>query len=145
MFEAIVFLLLLMIPGFMGLMVLMSRRTADMRFVAVTPEGLTITFPTETLSIPKAKIARVKYSRLRTMVTIWFEGRRIKIRRVLEDHRTPSKVPILKWLSKPGPPRKSVRGSTRALYEAILKMTMDKLPEPSKKEDAHVRLVKAGS
>jgi multidrug efflux pump len=144
-FRIIGFLILFTIPGFIGLLVVMSRRTADMRFVAATPDNLTITFPAETLTIPKEKIARVKYSRMRTMVTIWVEGRRIKIRRVVEDHRTPAKTPIFKWLSQPGPPRRSVRESTRALYEVILKMAMEKLPEPTKKEDTHVRLVKAGS
>ena len=144
-FEILVSLVLILIPGYIGLLVVLSRRTADMRFVAAAADSLTISYPAETLVIPKEKIARVQYSRLRTRITLWVEGRRIRIRRVVEDHRTPVKIPLFKWLSQPGPSRKQVRESTRALYEAILKMATDKLPEPIKKGDSRVRLVKAGS
>jgi multidrug efflux pump subunit AcrB len=112
-------LLILMLPFWLGLVWLMGRRSDDGRYVDVTPEGVTITSPTERLSLPASEIDRVDYSRIRQRLSIRAGKRRVRIKGVIEAQKTPSKVSLVKWLSAKAPSRGEISNSMVRLKESI--------------------------
>jgi multidrug resistance efflux pump len=69
--------------------------------------------------VPASEIKRLRYSRLRNRLIIQAGRRRIKIRNVIEVRKTPTKVPLLKWLATPAPGRSDKRKAVEALKNAI--------------------------
>jgi len=112
-------LFVLLLPGWMVIVFLMGRRSADSQYVDITPEGVTVTSPVEKLFVPSEKISRVSYSRLMRRVTIWSGRRRIKIKGVVEAQKTPEKIPFRKWLAAPAPARSKKRAGITALKQAV--------------------------
>lgn len=112
-------LLVLLLPGCIGLVYLMGRRTADSQYVDITPEGITITSPAERLFVPGEEITKVRYSGLLRRLIIKAGRRRIKIRGVVQAEKTPQKVPFWRWLAAPAPARSDLRNGVGALNKAI--------------------------
>ena len=120
-------LFVLFLPSWVGLVYLMGRRTADEHYVDVTPEGVIVTSPVERVFVPVSEIKRVRYSRLRNRLIIQAGRRRIKIRNVIEVRKTPTKVPLLRWLATPAPGRSDKRKAVEALKNAIEGIAMKRL------------------
>jgi multidrug efflux pump len=112
-------LLVLLLPGWIGLVVLMGRRTADSLYVDVNPDGVTITSPAERLFVPGEEITKVGYSRLTRRLTIRAGRRRIKVRGVVKTTKDPTKVSFWRWLSAPAPTRSDLRNGMDSLETAV--------------------------
>jgi hypothetical protein len=112
-------LLILLLPLWIGLTLLMGRRSTSGRYVDVRPEGITITSPIESLFIPVEEIGKVRYSGLTRRLTIWAGRRRIRIRGVIQAQKVPTKEPILKWLGSPAPSRKELHAGITNLKDAV--------------------------
>lgn len=108
-------LLILLLPLWIGLTILMGRRSAGGRYIDVNEEGITITSPVESLFIPAEEIRKARYSRLFRRLTIWAGRRRVSIRGVFQVHKIPAKEPFLKWLFSPAPSRKELRTGIECL------------------------------
>jgi multidrug efflux pump subunit AcrB len=119
--------LVLLLPTWVGLIILMGRRTAETQYVAVTSEGITITSPVERLFLPVEEIERVKYGRFSRRIIIRTERRRIKIRGVVEMTKLPAKIALGSWIASPSPKRAELKAGMNGLKEAIEAM-MDKRP-----------------
>jgi len=123
-FEIAVALLFIGIPGIIGLILLMSFRTGEERYIDVTPNGITITSPFEKLFIPAEEISavitkNVLFSRLKKKVTIQAGLREITIRNIIEKTKTPSKTPLKKWLKEPGQDPRKIESSIISLNNAV--------------------------
>ena len=112
-------LFVLLLPLWVGLVYLMGRRTTDAQYVDVTPEGVTITSPSERLFLPAEEIDRVRYTWPMHRLMIKAGRRRIKLRGVLEARKAPIKVPFRKWLADPPPARGEIRAGMAHLKQAI--------------------------
>jgi multidrug efflux pump len=112
-------LFILLLPLWVGLVFLMGRRTTDAQYVDVTPEGLTITSPSERLFLPAAEIDRTRYTWPLHRLKIKAGRRRIKIKGVIEARRTPTKMPLKAWLASRAPSRAEIRAGTISLKQAI--------------------------
>jgi preprotein translocase subunit SecF len=112
-------LLALLLPTWAGLLFLMSRRSAEERYVDVTPAGLNITTPVEKLFIPAAAITSLSYCRLINRLTITTGRRKVKISRVVEARKTPLKTPLWTWLVRKPPRRAELGEGMAALREGI--------------------------
>ncbi|MCG6911244.1 MAG: efflux RND transporter permease subunit [Deltaproteobacteria bacterium] len=128
--EVVVFFLILglkaagvvvvvMLPTWIGFFFLMGRRTTEEHYVDVTPEGLTLTSPVESLFLSAESIERVSYSRVTGRLTIRAGRRRVKLHGVLPARRKPQKVPLKKWLAHRPPSRGELRKGIRDLKTAI--------------------------
>lgn len=117
--RAVGILIVLLIPTWIGLIYLLSRRTADNRYAAVAMDGVTIVSPSEKLFIPFEDITKLTYSRLRRRLTILAGRRKIRIRKVVEDTRTPKKISLFKWLRTAPPKRAEVRSGMAVLREEL--------------------------
>jgi len=112
-------LVVLLLPGCIGLVYLMGRRTTDNQYVDVTPDGVTITSPAERLFVPREEITKVRYSRLTRRLIIRAGRRRIKIKSVVQAKKNPAKVPFWRWLAAPAPARSDLRNGVGALKKAV--------------------------
>ncbi|MFC1863877.1 efflux RND transporter permease subunit, partial [Thermodesulfobacteriota bacterium] len=112
-------LAVLLLPLWVGLVALMGRRSSDGRYVDVSPEGITITSSIESLFIPVEDMKKIRYSRLTRRLTIWAGPRRVRIKGVIRDYKTPSKEPFLKWLASPSPARKDLRKGITDLKTSV--------------------------
>ena len=110
---------MLLLPGCIGLVYLMGRRTANNQYVDVTPDGVTITSPAERLFVPGEEITKVRYSRLTRRLIIKAGRRRIKIRGVVQAKKTPQKVPFWRWIAARAPARSDLRNGVDALKKAV--------------------------
>ena len=97
----------------------MGLRSAETRFVDVTPEGATVILPGENLFLAAEEIAGVKYSRLLGRITIRLGRRKVRIRKVLKDGKEPVKVSLRSWMAGRAPSRGDVREGMTALREAL--------------------------
>jgi len=116
-------LLVLMIPTWAGLFFLMGRRTADMHYIDVTIDGITLTSPVESLFLTAESIERVKFSRLTRRLTIYAGRRRIRLRKVVAAKRKPQMMPLRTWLATKPPSRADLRAGMQGLKEALATMT----------------------
>ena len=112
-------LLVLLIPTWAGLFFLMGRRTADMHYIDVTADGITLTSPAEALFFAHESIKRVKFSRLTRRLTIYAGRRRITLRKVVAATRKPQKVPLRSWLGATPPSRADLRTGMQELKAAL--------------------------
>jgi len=112
-------LLVLMIPTWVGLFFLMGRRTADMHYIDVTADGITLTSPVESLFLAAESIQRVRFSRLTRRLTIYADRRRITLRKVVAAKRKPQKVPLRTWLATKPPSRTDLRAGMQGLKDAL--------------------------
>ncbi len=112
-------LLLLLIPTWIGLLYLMWQRTTESQFVGVSSKGITVALPTEKIFLSAAEINRVRYSGLTGRLIIYSGRRRVRIRKVVEEHKVPSKIPLKRWLSTPAPARTRIREGMKELQMAI--------------------------
>ena len=110
---------MLLLPGCIGLVYLMGRRTTDNQYVDVTPDGVTITSPAERLFVPREEITKVSFSRLTRRLIIRVGRRRIKIKSVVQAKKDPAKVPFWRWLAAPAPARSDLRNGVGALKKAV--------------------------
>ncbi|MFH1123844.1 MAG: efflux RND transporter permease subunit, partial [Pseudomonadota bacterium] len=116
-FRALGVLFLLLIPTWLGLVYLMGLRSAESRFVDVTPEGATVMLPGEKLFLSAGELSGVKYSRLLGRITVKLGRRKVRIRKVLQGIKPPAKIPLRAWLAGPSPSRADVREGMLALQE----------------------------
>ncbi len=112
-------LLVLLIPSWVGFIFLMSLRTTEAQYVDITPEGLAVHSPAEKLFLPASDIRRVHYSRLTGRLIVWAGRRKIKLRKVIEANKTPTKVPLRAWLAGPAPARSDIRSGVTSLKQSI--------------------------
>jgi multidrug efflux pump len=125
--KGIGILFALLLPSWVGLVYLMGRRSAGEQYVDVTPEGFIVTSPVEKIFVPAAEIRRVSYSRIRNQLVIQAGRRRITIRSVLEDRKTPTKAPFWRWLVTPAPGRSDIREGIVTLKNAIEDVAVKRL------------------
>ncbi|MEJ2097394.1 MAG: hypothetical protein P8Y38_09725, partial [Deltaproteobacteria bacterium] len=117
--KGLALLCVLLLPTWVGGLILMSRRTTESQYVDVTATGITLTSPVERLFLNADTIERVRYSKWRQQLTIWSGPRRIRIRRVVEAAKKPEKVPLIAWLRQPAPKRADIQTGMQGLYQAI--------------------------
>ena len=125
--QGIGILFVLLLPSWIGLIYFMDRRTADEQYVDVTPEGFLVTSPVEKIFVPAEEIRRVSYSRFRNRLIIQAGRRRIKIKGVVEERKTPSKPPLRKWFATPAPGRSDISEGIGALKSAIENIALKRI------------------
>jgi hypothetical protein len=121
-------LLVLMLPTWVGGLILMSRRTTESQYIDVTATGITLTSPVERLFLAAETIERVRYSKWLQRLTIWSGQRRIRIRKVVEAAKKPEKVPLTTWLMQPAPKRADIQAGTHGLHQAVEKLMVKEEP-----------------
>jgi len=117
--EAGGLLLALLTPTWLGLLYLAWLRSTEGYYIEVTPEGMTVSSPLEKLFVPRDQIRKVRYSSITGRLIVKAGPRRLRIRDVVEEHRTPGKVPLLTWLNSPRPSRRQVRDGLKNLQQAL--------------------------
>lgn len=117
--KALAVLAVLLVPTWVGLIYFMGLRSTEVRYVDVTPEGVTVMLPGERLFLPAREMTGVKYSRLLGRITVRLGRRKVRIGRVLQDSEGPGKISLRSWLAQKAPTRKDVREGMRALREAL--------------------------
>ncbi|MBW2365914.1 MAG: hypothetical protein JRF25_12900 [Deltaproteobacteria bacterium] len=118
-FQISIALIFTGIPGLIGLVILMSFRTAEERYVDVSSNGVAITSPVEKIFFSPEEITNVRLSPNKRKVTIQAGLRKITIKNILEMTKTPSKTPLKKWVKGPLPDRKKMQNSILALNNAV--------------------------
>jgi multidrug efflux pump subunit AcrB len=111
-FKSIGFMLLLLLPTWVGLVYIMTKRSREGYFVDVTPEGVSVGSPTDRFFIKKEEITRIKPSRFFPAVpslSIYSGRRRVIIRKLVHSATTPQKKPLIAWLRSRPPRRSDVR------------------------------------
>ncbi|MEW5722119.1 MAG: efflux RND transporter permease subunit [Thermodesulfobacteriota bacterium] len=110
-------------PTWLGLVFLMNRRSREGCYVDVTPQGVTVTSPSEKVFLPAGDIDRVHFSRLTGALILWTGRRRVRLGPVVEDHRRPDFVPLATWLGRPGPKAAEIKQGLAGLREALVEIT----------------------
>ena len=117
-FEAAVVLAFLLLPTWLGLLRLMHRRSHEGYFVDITKEGLALTSPSGRSFFPAEEV-RLGPSSLFGKTVVQVGLRKLYIGKVVEDLRSPDKMKLTEWLSKPAPRRSEVRAGRLALRQAV--------------------------
>lgn len=116
-------LCLLLIPTWAALVWLMHRRSMEAYYVDITPREMVIATPVERLRIEPWKIDRVASSRFLKKVVVYTGRRRIKMKKLLEDHRAvehrAAKVPLRTFLASRPPTRKDLQDGVAAFRDAL--------------------------
>jgi len=113
-------LLILLLPSWIGLLLLMGRRTAEARYVDINPEGMTITSPVERLFVPAAEITGIRFRfSSRKDLLIKAGLRNIKVSGVIEAERQTEAIPLKKWVADKAPSRAELRTGALHLKQAI--------------------------
>ena len=116
--KAIGLMAVLLIPTWVGLTWLMARRSREGYYVDITPEGVSIGTPVDRYFIAQHEITAIRTGWLFPaipVVRIISGRRRIALRKLVADRRTPAKQPLISWLRGSAPPSSRVRQDMRDL------------------------------
>ncbi len=122
---AILFLAVLLIPTWIGLLYLMAKRSREGYYIDITPQGVSIASPVNRFFLPKEEVKKIRVGRLFPFIptiTIYSDLRRVRIRKLMRATATPNKTPLSRWLSEKPPKRKEIADGMREL-----KQTLDQL------------------
>jgi len=115
-------LLVMLVPTWAGLFYISCLKSCEGYYIDVRPEGFTITSPLEQLFIDGENIQNVRYGMITGHLIVKAGPRRVRIKDVVEEQRTPSKVPLLMWLRSSPPSRQRIREGKTALHDALQKL-----------------------
>ena len=123
--KTILLMGVLLLPTWVGLIYLMSKRSREGYFVDVTPAGVEIGSPVDRFFIPKETITKIQAGRFFPVISIYSGKRRVVVRKLIRATKNPEKPPLSKWLGEKAPTRAEVRGGMIDLRES-LKTLVDK-------------------
>ena len=110
---------LLLLPGLIGLIVLLGRRSHEALFAAVTKDTLIVATPGEKLIVPLTALSRPKI-RPGGLSLVFMAGRRkIKISRIVESAPLTQKISLRKWLQTRPPKRKELKVAVKELHNLL--------------------------
>jgi len=117
--EALGAAFVLLVPTWLGILYFRGLRSAETRYVDVTPEGVSVVQAGESLYFPAHEITGIRHSRLLGRLTLRAGGRKIRLRKLIRDGE-PRVVPSLRsWLGSRAPGRRQIRDGMTALREAL--------------------------
>jgi preprotein translocase subunit SecF len=118
-------LIFLMLPTWIVIVWMMGRRTKEEYYVDVVPHGVTVALPSEKFFLPADQIKMVSYSRIFGQITIDTGSRKLKVRNVVKDSKTPSKIPLKTWISNPVLSRAEIQRNMEELNGILIDMIRD--------------------
>jgi len=121
-FKAIVIMVFLLIPSWIGLVFFMAKRSREGYYVDVIPEGVTVGNPVDRVFLQKNEIRKIRTSRFFPCIPsihIYTGRRKITIRKLVEAKRTPDKKPFVSWLKDPAPTRFEIREGMISLKRSL--------------------------
>lgn len=110
--KSIGLMLLLLLPTWVGLVYVMTKRSREGYFVDITPEGVAVGSPVDRFFIKKEEITRIRTSRFFPAIpslSIYSGRRRVIIRKLIPSVANPEKKPLISWLRARAPRRSDVR------------------------------------
>jgi hypothetical protein len=131
-----------LIPTWVGLIYLMSKRSREGYFVDITPAGVTIGSPVDRFFLKKEAITKIEVGPILPSISIYSGKRRVVVRKLIQDSRTAREKPLRSWLSAKAPARTEVRDSMRSLKKMSTRRVMAALSISSDLAEAsHCRLL----
>jgi hypothetical protein len=115
-------LIFLMLPTWVGITWMMGRRTKEEYYLDVVRNGATVALPSEKFFLPADQIKMVTYSRIFGQITIHTGSRKLRIRNVVKDNKTPSKTPLKTWIRNPVLSRAEIRRNMEELNGILMGM-----------------------
>jgi len=117
--KGIGIMILLLLPTWIGLLYVMTKRSREGYYVDVTPAGVTIGSPVDRFFIEKDTITNIRSSRFFQSVSIYSGRRRVVMRKLIQASRKPEKAPIASWLGAKAPSYADVRDGMRSLKKSL--------------------------
>lgn len=128
MLKGIGVMMVLLIPTWTGLVYFMAKRSREEYYVDVTPSGVTVGSPVDRFFLKKDEISKIRlapFFPLIPSICIHSGRRRIIIRKLIADHRTPDKKPLFAWLGTKAPRRSDIRQGMMDLKKALDTLVRD--------------------
>ena len=126
--KAIGFLLVFLLPTWLGLVYVMAKRSREGYFVDITPEGVAVGTPADHYFIEKSAITAVKTARLFPAIptiSIHSGRQRIIVRKLIRIDAQPEKKPLKDWLLAKAPRRRAIRQSMIELKQDLDALIQD--------------------
>lgn len=120
--RGIVVMALLLLPTWVGLVYVMTKRSREGYFVDVTPDGVSVGSPVDRVFIKKTEISKIEVSRFFPAIpsiAIHSGKRRIVVRKLVRSNGRPEKKPLGKWIRTKAPTRSDVRESMFDLKRSL--------------------------
>ena len=105
-------LALLLIPTWAGLIFFMAKRSREGYFVDVTAAGISVGTPADRFFLKKEEISKIEpalFFPFIPTIRIYSGRRRIVVRKLVADSRTPQSKSLYAWLSGTAPTRAEIR------------------------------------
>jgi len=120
--EGLSVLALLLVPTWIGLMLLMAKRSREGYCVDITPEGVTIGTPVDRFFVEKKTITCIATTPLFPLIPslcIYSGRRKIVLRKLIASDRVPEQKRLWAWIRGTAPRRSEIRSSMLALKQSL--------------------------
>ena len=117
--KILLLMTVLLIPTWVGLVYLMSKRSREGYFVDITSSGVTICSPVDRFFVKREAITKIEMGRWFPSISIYSGKRRIILRKLLPGSGKPEKKPLGPWLAGKAPKRSEVRDGMHSLKKSL--------------------------
>ncbi len=126
--EAIGIGLVILLPTWVGLVYIMSKRSREGYFVDITSEGVLVGSPVDRFFFKKTDISKVQTTRFFPIIphiSVYSGRRRIILRKLVQAEKTTEKKPLRSWLSAEAPTRSEIREGMLSLKQSLESLIND--------------------
>jgi multidrug efflux pump subunit AcrB len=122
-------LALFLLPSWVGLVYIMSKRSREGYFVDITPKGVSVGSPVDRVFLKKEEITKIEVSRFFPAIpsiAIHCGSRRIILRKLVQGNGVPQKKPLAAWIQSDAPTRSDIQKSMFGLKQSLEDLLPDK-------------------